>query len=128
MRLTLPRVAIGALVLVVLLLRADRVGLIQLRTPPGDQPATQAISSPATRGVSAAPQSAGINEQAGGAAQTNPGTMVRQDQIPAPNDGAKMPEAGRVNSETGLEPAGQPPTQAAKLPPQPGGDAPRALR
>jgi hypothetical protein len=115
MRVTMPGVAIGAIIAAYVVLGLDMAGALHLRQPPAEQN-TKAVQSPQAGGPRQAPQSAAIVEQTGGGRQTNPATALRQsEQQKAPEAGAKVPEQGPVRSQTGLEPSGAP--QAAGLPP-----------
>lgn len=104
MRVTMPGVAVGAIIAAYLVLGLDMAGALHLRQPPAEQSA-KAVQSPQTGGPRAAPQSAGIAEQTGGGRQTNPATALRQTaEQKAPGGGAKVPEQGPVRSQSGLAP------------------------
>jgi hypothetical protein len=124
MRVTLPGVALGAIIAAYVVLGLDMAGVLHLRQPPADQNMT-AVQQSQTGGPRAAPQSAGSDAQTGGGRQTNPATALRQtDEQKAPDAGGKIPEQGPVRSQSGLAPTGAPPNAAS--PPQSAASAPAA--
>lgn len=117
MRVTLPGVAISAIIAAYVVLGLDMAGVLHLRQPPAEQSA-KAVQSPQTGGPRAAPESAGIEPNTGGGRQTNPATALTQPQQQKPAEaGGKIPEQGPVRSQTGSEPAGAPPKPGVTPPP-----------
>ena len=118
MRVTLPGVAISAIIGAYVVLGLDKAGVLHLRQAPAEQ-TKAALQSPQTGGPRAAPQSAGIEPITGGGRQTNPATALTQPQQQKPaQNGGKVPEQGPVHSQTGSEPAGAPPKPGV-TPPRP---------
>ena len=126
MRVTIPGVAVGAIIGAVLVLGVDKIDGYGLRQHPAEQNRTAEVVNAPTGGPRAAPQSAGDVQNTGGGRQTKPATAVRQDQEQkAPEGGAKVPEQGPVKSATGTEPKGAP-SRAASPGPQQASSAPPA--
>jgi hypothetical protein len=117
MRVTLPGVAISAIIGAYVVLGLDKAGVLHLRQPPAEQ-SKNAAQAPQTGGPRPAPQSAGIEPNTGGGRQTNPATALAQPQQQKPaENGGKVPEQGPVRSKTGSEPAGAPPKPGVTPPP-----------